>query len=154
MSNILPFEIVSTLTVNRFEIDSIDIRLFTSAIIRVNLFDSNGFRVSVKNVFMQGEDYANWGNDDQYIITFVMNSLGFTPKPPVIEEPTVAVEEVTVVEEPSAVVEEPSAVVVEPTVVVEEPTAVVVEPTVVVEEPTAVVVEPTVAVEEDKNPLI
>ena len=100
MSNILPFEIVSTLTVNRFEIDSIDIRLFTSAVIRVNLFDLNGFRVSVKNVLMQGEDYANWGNDDQYIVTFVMNSLGFTPAPAVVVvEPDVVVEEPTVVEE-------------------------------------------------------
>jgi hypothetical protein len=108
MSNILPFEIVSTLTVNRFEIDSIDIRLFTSAVIRVNLFDSNGFRVCVKNVLMEGEDYANWGNDDQYILTFIMNSLGFTPKPIiVVEEPIVVVEEpIVVVEEPIVVLEE------------------------------------------------
>ena len=110
MSNILPFEIVSTITVNRFEIDSIDIRLFTSAVIRVNLFDLNGFRASVKNVLMEGEDYANWGNDDQYIVTFVMNSLGFTPAP------------IVVVVEPTVVVEEPTVVVEEPTVVVEEPT--------------------------------
>ena len=97
MSNILPFEIVSTLTVNRFEIDSIDIRLFTSAVIRVNLFDLNGFRVSVKNVLMEGENYTKWGNDDQYIISFVTNSLGFTPT---VEEPIVpTVEEPIVVEE-------------------------------------------------------
>jgi hypothetical protein len=109
MSNILPFDIVSTLTVHRFDIDSIDIRLFTSAVIRVNLFDSNGFRVSVKNVLMEGEDYANWGNDDQYIITFVMNSLGF-----IAEAPAVVVEEVpvVVVEEVPVVVEEVPAVVV------------------------------------------
>lgn len=108
MSNILPFEIVSTLTVVRFEIDSIDIRLFTSAIIRVNLFDSNGFRVCAKNVLMEGADYANWGNDDQYILTFIMDSLGFTP--------------VVAVEEPAVVVEEPTVAVEEPAVVIEEPT--------------------------------
>jgi hypothetical protein len=114
MSNILPFEIVSTLTVNRFEIDFIDIRLFTSAVIRVNLFDLNGFRVSSKSVVMEGDDYANWGNDDQYILTFIMNSLGFTPAPPTVEVPTVvAVEEPTVIEEPTVVVQE---VVEEPTV--------------------------------------
>ena len=105
MSNILPFEIVSTLTVNRFEIDSIDIRLFTSAVIRVNLFDSNGFRVSVKNVLMEGENYTKWGNDDQYIVSFVINSLGFTPTTPTVEEPIVE-EPIVVVEEPIVVVEE------------------------------------------------
>ena len=114
MSNILPFEIVSTLTVNRFEIDFIDIRLFTSAVIRVNLFDLNGFRVCAKNVLMEGADYANWGNDDQYILTFIMDSLGFTPDAPTVEVPTVvAVEEPTVIEEPTVVVQE---VVEEPTV--------------------------------------
>ena len=103
MSNILPYEIVSTITVNRFEIDSIDIRLFTSANIRVNLFDLAGFRVSVRNVLMEGDDYTNWGNDDQYILTFVMNALGFTPTaPPVVVEVVVpTVEEVVpTVEEP------------------------------------------------------
>lgn len=89
MSNILPYEIVSTVTVNRFEIDSIDIRLFKSAIIRVNLFDLAGFRVSSKIVMMEGDDYTNWGNDDQYILTFIMNSLGFIPETPTVEEPTI-----------------------------------------------------------------
>lgn len=100
MTNILPFEIISTLTVTRFEIDSIDIRLFNSALIRVNLFDSNGFRVCVKNILMEGEDYAKWGNDDQYIVNFVIQSLGFTPiveDPPV---PTVEEPQVPTVEEP------------------------------------------------------
>ena len=97
MSSILPYEIVSTITVNRFEIDAIDIRLFTSANIRVNLFDLAGFRVSTRNVLMEGDDYANWGNDDQYIVTFVMNALGFTPTDPTVEEVVVpTVEEPTV----------------------------------------------------------
>lgn len=133
----MPYDIVSSITVNRFEIDSIDIRLFTSAVIRVNLFGLDGFRVSVRNVLIEGDDYANWGNDDQYIITFVMNSLGFTPtshvvvvESPVVESPMVespvVVEEVlpVVVEEVPPVVESP---VVESPVVVEEVPPVVVE---------------------------
>ena len=123
----MPYDIVSSITVTRFEIDSIDIRLFTSAVIRVNLFGLDGFRVSVRNVLMEGDDYANWGNDDQYIITFVMNALGFTPTPPVVVvESPVVVEEVlpVVVEEVPPVVESP---VVESPVVVEEVPPVVVE---------------------------
>jgi hypothetical protein len=139
MSNIMPYDIVSSITVNRFEIDSIDIRLFTSAIIRVNLFGLDGFRISVKNVLMEGDDYAKWGNDDQYIITFVMNSLGFTPTPPIVEEVApVVVEEVAPV-----VVEEVTPVVVEEVapVVVEEVAPVVVEEVAPVVEEVAPVVE-------------
>ena len=95
----MPYDIVSSITVNRFDIDSIDIQLFKSAVIRVNLYGFDGFRVSVRNVVMEGDDYANWGNDDQYIITYVMNTLGFVPtSPPVVEEVpiTPSVEEVLV----------------------------------------------------------
>ena len=111
MSNIMPYDIVSSITVNRFDIDSIDIQLFKSAVIRVNLYGFDGFRVSVRNVVMEGDDYANWGNDDQYIITYVMNKLGFVPTPPLVEEIPVTplVEEVPVtplVEEVHVVVEE------------------------------------------------
>ncbi len=133
----MPYDIVSSITVNRFDIDSIDIRLFTSAVIRVNLYGSNGFRVSVRNVVMEGDDYANWGNDDQYIITYVMNKLGFVPTPPLVEEVPVTplVEEVpVVVEEVPVVVEEVPVVVEEVPVVVEEVPVVVEEVPVVVEE--------------------
>ena len=94
----MPYDIVSSITVNRFDIDSIDIQLFKSAVIRVNLYGFDGFRVSVRNVVMEGDDYANWGNDDQYIITYVMNKLGFVPTPPLVEEIPVTplVEEVPV----------------------------------------------------------
>ena len=30
---------------------------------------------------MEGTDYANWSNDDQYIYTYVYNTLNITPLP-------------------------------------------------------------------------
>ena len=31
--------------------------------------------VSTKSYTMEGEDYANWGNDDQYVYNWVSNQL-------------------------------------------------------------------------------
>ena len=126
-----PLDVISTTTITSFEIDSISVALFSSATVRVNVFSGN-YRTDVRLILLEGDNYINWGNDDDYINQYVANVLGLTIKPVIIEP--VVVEPVVV--EP--VVVEP--VVVEPVVV--EP--VVVEPVVepVVVEP--VVVEPVV----------
>jgi hypothetical protein len=106
MTNILPFNKITTTTITRFEIENIDIQLFASARIRVNLYNSSGQRIEVANVMISGANYLNWGNDDKYVITYVANTLGFQ-----IPEPEV------VVIEPEVVVIEPEVVVIEPEVV-------------------------------------
>jgi len=78
MPTITPFNVISTATITSFDIDGIEIKLFTSAKIRVNLFGADEQRVDIRYVSLIGNDYVNWGNDDQYIITFVANALGFT----------------------------------------------------------------------------
>jgi hypothetical protein len=113
MTDILPFDRITTTTITRFEIENIDLQLFSSARIRVNLYNSSGQRIEVANVMISGADYFTWGNDDQYVITYVANALGFQ------------------IPEPEVVVVEPEVVVVEPEVVVVEPEVVVVEPEVV-----------------------
>ena len=87
MPSIAPFELVSTTTITSFDIESIDIQLFSSAKIRVNLFNGQGHRVDIRYVTLSGDDYTSWGNDDQYILTFVINTLGFSQ--PVIVEPVI-----------------------------------------------------------------
>ena len=77
MPSIVPFNLVSTTTITSFDIDGIDIQLFSSAKIRVNLFNSQGNRVDIRYVTLAGDDYTNWGNDDQYILTFITIALGF-----------------------------------------------------------------------------
>ena len=83
-TNIQPFNIVSTTTITGFGIDGIDLQVFVSAKIRVNLFNSSGTRVDIRYVMLEGDDYANWGNNDQYIITFVSNALGMIVVEPVV----------------------------------------------------------------------
>ena len=83
-TNIQPFNIVSTTTITGFGIDGVDLQVFVSAKIRVNLFNSAGTRVDIRYVMLEGDDYTNWGNNDQYIITFVSNALGMIVVEPVV----------------------------------------------------------------------
>jgi len=78
MSNIIPFEHVTTEKIVRFEVESINVQLFSTAIICVNLFNQDGYRVKVERITLSGDNYTNWGNDDQYILMFVATSLGYT----------------------------------------------------------------------------
>lgn len=77
MPAISPFDLIYTTTITSFDIDGIEIQLFTSAKIRVNLFGADGQRVDIRYVSLIGDDYVNWGNEDQYIINFVANAFGF-----------------------------------------------------------------------------
>jgi hypothetical protein len=94
--------------------------------------------VSTRTYTMTGEDYNNWGSDDQYVYTWITNKLRSEQRVVPVEEPIVAP-----VEEPVVPVEEPVVVPVEEPVVVS-----VEEPVVLVEEPVVVPVEePVVLVE-------
>ena len=122
MSAIVPLDKITTLTIYSFTLDRIEVDLFNSARIRVNLMDQNNNRIDCTFVTLSGDDYTNWGNNDDYIISYVANKLGFTVQnvtlpaveetPPVVEETTPAVEETPpVVEETPPVVEETPPVV-------------------------------------------
>lgn len=120
MPSVVPVDMTTTTTITSFEIDSIEVRLFSSAIIRVNVF-AGSYRTEIRSITLEGDDYINWGNDDHYINAYIAGVLGLT-----LVEP----EAIPGVVEPAVV--EPALVepaVVEPAVV--EPA--VVEPAVVVE---------------------
>jgi hypothetical protein len=50
------------------------INLGISASFIVFLYN-NSVMISTRNYTMSGEDYANWGNDDQYVYTWVSAQL-------------------------------------------------------------------------------
>lgn len=62
----------------------------------VNLYDSDGYVIDVKNITMDGIDYENWGTDDNYLLNYICSTLGFTittpPPPPIINDETVILE--------------------------------------------------------------
>jgi hypothetical protein len=59
-------------------VDTID--LFNSATIQVAYFGTGGNFMKIDTLIMEGEDYTNWNNDDQYIYNYVYTKLNITPK--------------------------------------------------------------------------
>jgi hypothetical protein len=90
MSAIVPLDKVTTLTIHSFTLDRIEVDLFNSARIRVNLMDKDNNRIDCTFVTLTGEDYTNWGNSDDYIINYVANKLGFIVQSVVHETPVPA----------------------------------------------------------------
>jgi hypothetical protein len=139
MYQIQPYNIITTKTVTSFVIDRIELTLFKKALITIVIYDSAKIPVDVRSIELAGSDYEQWNNDDNYVVQYVCNQLGFllpgsSVEKPAVEEPAVkeepVAEPVTPVEEPVAepVAEEP--VTEEP---IEEPVVELVTP---VEEPT------------------
>lgn len=76
--NITPTEIKTSNTCNSLSIEVSDLILNTSARIIVRLMDNDKL-LDVKTYVLSGTDYSNWGSDDNYITTYVMAQLGFSP---------------------------------------------------------------------------
>ncbi len=83
-----PLEIVNIRRKTSFSISVISIRLFHSVTLAVNFFDENNVYVDRTDVTVSGEDYANWGADDNYLINYVINKIGVQVKPPVVADVT------------------------------------------------------------------
>ena len=77
--NIQPKEniIVQELTSILINIETVN--LFKSANIQVAYFDVNGNYIKMENLIMDGDDYKNWNNDDQYVYSYVYSKLNITP---------------------------------------------------------------------------
>lgn len=65
-------------TVKSVEIENLHLELNKSAIFSVKMFDENSSLVSIERVDIIGDDYNNWGSDDNYVVTFIFNKLGLT----------------------------------------------------------------------------
>ena len=67
-----------TSIINNIKIRVNRIILFKSISLSVSLLENESL-VENKYIEVSGEDYTNWGNDDQYIVNFVLTKLGLTP---------------------------------------------------------------------------
>lgn len=76
--SIVPSDIVSTVTVSnvRIEVDSVELNV--KARFRVFLNDVNNNILKIEFVELSGDDYQNWGSSDDYVINYVLNTLGLT----------------------------------------------------------------------------
>lgn len=77
---IVPAQITQVNEIKYFKVSVDRLELFKSARLSVQLMNENKVTVDVKSFLLTGTDYTNWSNNDQYIIDYVLNKLGFTPK--------------------------------------------------------------------------
>lgn len=58
--------------------------LDTNATIRTQIYNNNKAICFTEEILLTGQAYTDWGNNDEYIINYVLNYYGFTklPGPP------------------------------------------------------------------------
>lgn len=62
-------------TAKYIDIKILNIVLFSHVIVSVIFKDLNKNIIKVENIKIEGEDYLNWGNNDNFIIEYVTNLL-------------------------------------------------------------------------------
>jgi len=61
---------------NRFKIKNFDLKLGEKVSIIILLYPVNPEHVvEARTIRMEGDDYANWGEDDNYVINFIKSKL-------------------------------------------------------------------------------
>ena len=69
--------------VTSFNIDVMNVKLFTEALLRVNYYDDNNTNVKTEFIMLTGEDYLNWSSNDNYINEYLLKRNGFTLATPI-----------------------------------------------------------------------
>jgi hypothetical protein len=75
--NVNNHDIVTTNTINNITISVQNLVLFTSVSLAVRLY-TNKILIDNRFLTLTGDDYNNWMNDDNYIVTYVLQALGLT----------------------------------------------------------------------------
>jgi hypothetical protein len=67
--------------VSSFSIHVVSIELNVSVSVSVSCYDSNGHLSLTEFFVIDGIDYANWSNDDDYLKQLIASKLGLVVKP-------------------------------------------------------------------------
>ena len=70
-----PVTITTTKSVNGFLINQVTITPFTSASIVISLYDLSNNYIQNSTLSLTGTNYTNWGNNDQYPITYIEGQI-------------------------------------------------------------------------------
>lgn len=68
--------VVQTQTITGVTLQSVEIVPFTSAAITVSLWNAD-LCIKASVLHMPTEDYLRWNSDDQFLLDWVLNKLGF-----------------------------------------------------------------------------
>ncbi len=67
-----------TVDIGNVLINVTEVVLFNSVSLRVILYDTNNDYIDTKTIVIKDADYLNWGNDDNYIVDYVLNELSLS----------------------------------------------------------------------------
>ena len=70
-----PITITTTKSINGFLINNVSITPFTSASVIISLYDSSNNYIQNSTINLTGTNYTNWGNNDQYLITYIEGQI-------------------------------------------------------------------------------
>jgi len=73
--DITPVTVTTITVITKFAVKSIEVKLTQSANILVDLLDKNNNYAGTESLEISGNDYANWGTDDDYLINWIKNNL-------------------------------------------------------------------------------
>lgn len=69
-------DITTVQTISSIEIMDGKINLDSSASFMVKLLGDSDSLIDIRNISLTGEAYSNWGNNDEYVVNYILNELG------------------------------------------------------------------------------
>lgn len=73
--DITPVTVTTVTVITKFTVKSLEVKLTQSANILVDLLDKNDNYAGTEYLEISGDDYANWGSDDDYLVNWIKNNL-------------------------------------------------------------------------------
>ena len=70
----LPISFSTSYNIVSFDVQSIIIKLFTSATLYITLYTDSSLKIP-KSILLAGDDYSNWGADDNYLMNYIINNI-------------------------------------------------------------------------------
>ena len=61
-----------------FDIQIVSMIIFVSVSLSITTYDENNVFSENVNMILIGDDYTNWGNDDNYLVNYVVTKLSLT----------------------------------------------------------------------------
>lgn len=61
-----------------FDIQIVSMIMFVNVTLSITTYDENNVYSETVNMTLSGDDYTNWGNDDNYLVDYVVEKLGLT----------------------------------------------------------------------------
>ena len=75
-----PLEVVTVRHRHSFSVNIVHVKMFESVMIAVTFLDENKAIIDRTTLNLTGDDYKNWGTDDNYLVNYVATKYGMKIK--------------------------------------------------------------------------